>query len=862
MIKKKVLSTSLGAAFAAMAVLSFSPANAASLTQSDLDKLFASSQKVEIDRLTYSSPVFGVEKKENSFKFGSDGNGTLIINSANTVGDTIFGRNDQIEGGVIEIQGNLVLNLNLKNLNTAEGYNGLFGGDNPNQTFNNVKIKGDFELNGFYDGIEQKAEGTYIPYFYSNDGGSDFEVTGNVKISIITIAPTELEKPNSSTQAFTFIAGDSHNTLRTINVGNENSSFYLLNAYYRDLGSKEETISTAGANGVYAYGATDININAGKKVQIISIADYADAISAKKGGIVNLGSPELLQVIGAVDFFNSTGSSDGSATSARRQSQINGTFQGEDSFWFGDEKLRYDAKPETGQHGGDLNFTFKDGAEWIYMTNPRLTKITLEDDGAINMYDDYVLKLWTEKIIDLKTNYLPEYGSLSAFWPSVLKDGQLAHKHQIVAIDKLNGNNGVFRMDFDSFNKKDTDLVFIGNSDNTSTGEFKIQAHPEDPEDLVNSFGNVSDDNPLLFAYVAKPAADKIVFKDHPNLYNHKLYDYYAKIETRTYDEMKDKLSEYDTNYSDLYKTHDALELYGNKEDGTYWVITNIVTRESNTLVSLEAAGESGWGYATYLDRLAKRMGEIQYQDGNEGLWIRGRYSRLGKSSYDMKWGGVQFGGDYKNTERNRIGVALAFDNGKADFNKVDGKNDLHGFNLMAYDTWRHEDGWYLDATARYGKFHNKSHVKTPFERVSSNYRQSIFSLGLEGGKRMMLNEQHGIFMEPQLQVQWASVGKASWKTNNDIQAKIKRGNSFIGRAGTQLGKEWVDSKNRKNNVYVKADVLHEFGNGQKAEFSADGLTAKRKWGAKGTWYDAGVSGQFALGKQSWAHLDLEVDVL
>ena len=122
-------------------------------------------------------------------------------------------------------------------------------------------------------------------------------------------------------------------------------------------------------------------------------------------------------------------------------------------------------------------------------------------------------------------------------------------------------------------------------------------------------------------------------------------------------------------------------------------------------------------------------MGEIQYQEGSEGLWIRGRYSRLGKSSYDMKWGGAQFGGDYKNTERNRIGVALAFDNGKADFNHVDGKNDLHGFNLMAYDTWRHEDGWYLDATARYGKFHNKSHVKTITERVSSNYRQSIFSL-------------------------------------------------------------------------------------------------------------------------------------
>ena len=322
----------------------------------------------------------------------------------------------------------------------------------------------------------------------------------------------------------------------------------------------------AGANGVYAYGSTDINIKAGKKVQIISVADYADAISAKKGGRVDLGSPEMLQVIGVVDFFNSTGSNDGAATETSRQSRISGTFQGNNSFWFGDEKVRYTDKNPYGQHGGDLNFTFKDGAEWIYMVNPRLTKITLEDGGAVNMYDDYVLKLWQEKVVDPKTDLkLPEQASLADFWPSVIKDGQLAFKHQIVVLDKLNGNNGIFRMDFDSYDKKKTDLIFVGDTDNKTLGEFNIQAHPEDPEDLVNSFGNVSDDNPLLFAYVAKPAADKITFKDHPNIYNHKLYDYYAKIETRTYEEMKDKLAEYDTNYKVLdpktseFHEHDAL---------------------------------------------------------------------------------------------------------------------------------------------------------------------------------------------------------------------------------------------------------------------------------------------------------------
>ena len=316
----------------------------------------------------------------------------------------------------------------------------------------------------------------------------------------------------------------------------------------------------SGANGVYASGSTDINIKAGKKVQIISVADYADAISAKQGGRVDLGSPEMLQVIGVVDFF--TGDYNGAATETSRQSRISGTFQGNNSFWFGDEKVKYTDKNPHGQHGGDLNFTFKDGAEWIYMVNPRLTKITLEDGGAVNMYDDYVLKLWQEKVVDPKTDLkLPEQASLADFWPSVIKDGQLAFKHQIVVLDKLNGNNGIFRMDFDSYDKKKTDLIFVGDTDNKTLGEFNIQAHPEDPEDLVNSFGNVSDDNPLLFAYVAKPAADKITFKDHPNIYNHKLYDYYAKIETRTYEEMKDKLAEYDTNYKVLDPRTDAPEI-------------------------------------------------------------------------------------------------------------------------------------------------------------------------------------------------------------------------------------------------------------------------------------------------------------
>lgn len=297
----------------------------------------------------------------------------------------------------------MVLNVNLKPRDHETGKNSaIFGGaDHP---WRSVNIDGNFELNATFNTNGQTVTETYIPYFYSthspdSDGGS-FSVTGDVKISVVTIAPDAAK--NSSTNAFTFTANvsSSEEAKKTVNVGNPNSTFSLFTAYFKNPVKYDQANTMAGANGVYASGSTDINIKAGKKVQIISVADYADAISAKKGGRVDLGSPEMLQVIGVVDFF--TGDYNGAATGDSRQSRISGTFQGNNSFWFGDEKVKYTANNPYGQHGGDLNFTFKDGAEWIYMVNPRLTKITLEDGGAVNMYDDYVLKLWQEKIVDPK----------------------------------------------------------------------------------------------------------------------------------------------------------------------------------------------------------------------------------------------------------------------------------------------------------------------------------------------------------------------------------------------------------------------------------------------------------------------------
>lgn len=369
MFKTKVLNKHLALALTSGLLLMANAVNAESYTIGSItpDNGILKGNNVVVTQDTTGKPVFFAPSTK-PYVVG-DGSGTLTVNTNKTLGMVIFrdlGSSDQVGEGV-NLKGNLVLNVNLEpkdaDVDTVKpGYDGSgsFDGTYP---WMSVNIDGNFELNATFNS-NVSLDAVSIPYFYSNGGQSSFSVTGDVKISVLTVAPDA--NKNLSTNAFTFTAdtSSSEEAKKTVNLGNPNSTFSLFTAYFKDPDNYDKADTIAGANGVYAYGSTDINIKAGKKVQIISVADYADAISAKKGGRVDLGSPEMLQVIGVVDFFNTSGSNDGAATQTSRQSRISGTFQGNNSFWFGDEEVRYTDKNPHGQHGGDLNFTFKDGAEW------------------------------------------------------------------------------------------------------------------------------------------------------------------------------------------------------------------------------------------------------------------------------------------------------------------------------------------------------------------------------------------------------------------------------------------------------------------------------------------------------------------
>ena len=341
-----------------------------------------------------------------------------------------------------------------------------------------------------------------------------------------------------------------------------------------------------GANLFYAQDGGVITIGeVGKETftRAWAIGPKPDLISAKNGGKVVLHSKHN-QLVGNIDTLGTDfGTTD---------SEVGATFSGSDSFWFGDEQtfnniksivvtikdsslppitlngkedleellqggykdwgIPQDIKDKLDQillYIGDqiteeINLVFENGAQWTYFgdkqqtdhdlnifhgtaisTPKRISSITL-NGGIINLYDEDIQKKWEEI-------------GLTEAWADV------NIKHDYVRVGDLKGNGGIFRLDLDSDEQKNSDMVFIESS---STGGTHF-VEPYRPEDLAS----VSDSNRLTFALVASEA-DNISFADKQNIYGNSLFDYemyisQEKIDDSNKNELKDLIT---NNYADF----------------------------------------------------------------------------------------------------------------------------------------------------------------------------------------------------------------------------------------------------------------------------------------------------------------------
>lgn len=665
----------------------------------------------------------------------------------------------------------------------------------------------------------------------------------------------------------------------------------------------------AGVNLFYAKNEGTINLGTeGSSLKAWVLGKKPDLISAKEGGKVSIISKNN-QLIGNIDTLGTDFGSKGST--------ITGTFSGANSFWFGDEQtfqnfenitisasvgpitipIEINSKEKLNkllnrefdellpdwlgdqkataeeminnildnmlqidkgsQVSDKIELTFENGAQWTYFgdrqilnesqsvgmvdatavfesTPKRISAITL-NGGIINLYDEDIQRTWEEI-------------GLTDKWSDVKNI-----KHDYVRIGDLKGNGGIFRLDLDAEDRQNSDMVFIESS--SDGGQHFIE--PYRPEDLTS----VSDTNRLTFALTAE-GANSVSFADKQNIYGNSLFDYeliigHEKITINEDDEDdKDLIKKINEALVGIYKDFDDFNIV-DYNGGTHWYIKRLLTKESAASIGMRSAGYASYDLAVNMDRRDRRLQNAVFQnEEKDGLWARVQYGEAGAEHlYNADLTTVYVGYEKATSVDNRLGFSFAYTDGESDLNDLKGSGDLKRYEASVYDTLTF-GSHYLDFVARFGQVDNEFDVTNQSGTLttSGSFDQKYAALSAEYGYNF--KDEHNVFIEPQVQLQVAYLGDYNYRTERNMKVDADSDISVIGRVGLRTGKTF-ESSDYVGELYARADVLHQFTDGQDAQFSDLSDKVNVTWGNKDTWSTFGVGGYL-----NWKdNMSFQVDV-
>lgn len=458
----------------------------------------------------------------------------------------------------------------------------------------------------------------------------------------------------------------------------------------------------------------------------------------------------------------------------------------------------------------------------------RISSITLNNAGIINLYEEDIQNTWKE------------IGLLDV-WPELSNV-----KHDYVRIGDLKGTNGIFRLDLNSDNQTESDMVFIESS---STGGTHF-IEPYRPQDLAS----VSDINHLTFALTEKDA-NNITFADKQNIYGETLFDYELGLDKETItEENKEALQKLVTeNYPD-YENFNIDEYLG----GTNWFINRLTISQSSASVGMRSAGYASYDAAIRMDRRDRRLYESVFQnEENDGLWVRVQYGEAGAEHlYEADMTSVYVGYEKATSPDNRLGISFAYTDGNTDFSDVNGSGDIKRYEASVYDTLT-IGSHYFDFVGRFGQVENDFDVTNQIGtlRTTGSFDQKYAALSVEYGYN--LKDANNVFIEPQIQVQAAYLDGYTYKTERHMEVDADSDVSIIGRAGIRAGKTF-ESSDLMGELYARADVMHQFTNGQDAKFMDSEQSMKVNWGDTDTWSTFGVGGFMNVKDNLLLQVDVE----
>lgn len=478
---------------------------------------------------------------------------------------------------------------------------------------------------------------------------------------------------------------------------------------------------------------------------------------------------------------------------------------------------------------------FKVDATAVFESTPkRISAITL-NGGIINLYDEDIQRTW-EKI------------GLTDKWSDVKKI-----KHDYVRIGDLKGNGGIFRLDLDAENRQNSDMVFIESS--SDGGQHFIEPYNME---LLES---VSPTNTLTFALQEKLPEDGkskfVSFAEKQNIYGQSLFDYELEIDSR---KIEDTNQISDIKYDSWSEGEDKDDWDFNAEDyvhGKEWFIKRVTMTESAAAIGMRSAGYASYDLAVSMDRHDRRLQNAVFQnEEKDGLWARVQYGEAGAEHlYNADLTTVYVGYEKAISVDNRLGFSFAYTDGESDLNDLKGSGDLKRYEASVYDTLTF-GSHYLDFVARFGQVDNEFDVTNQSGALttSGSFDQKYAALSAEYGYNF--KDEHNVFIEPQVQLQVAYLGDYNYRTERNMKVDADSDISVIGRVGLRTGKTF-ESSDYVGELYARADVLHQFTDGQEAQFSDLSDKVNVTWGNKDTWSTFGVGGYL-----NWKdNMSFQVDV-
>ena len=481
------------------------------------------------------------------------------------------------------------------------------------------------------------------------------------------------------------------------------------------------------------------------------------------------------------------------------------------------------------------------------------------------------------------------------FESDIEKGGTVTLKMDNGAVWNVIGQSYVTNLEFGAKGGGTVDLTYEGNAlrikELAGQGTFNLVLYGDSDTQHEKSEGN------MLYIYNAENAGEQTV-----NLAESALYidygekvrfatlgkDAYGKVSFKVEDVKEEGIN--DVSYSTEYEEYNANDtenivyngdeannnkpgndLVNNKDNETdgfdaaeNWYLTRAKEKINDNGQTVIEMAKANYASAVYMDNLNKRLGDMSFVEGNEGLWVRMRNDRVGEDSeYRLRNYMTQIGYDKTydlDDGKEYRGAALDYTQGEMEYKNIHGESNIDRYTFTAYDTRVYNSGSYADYVARAGYMESDFEIygRQTGNKAEGDFDNLYFGLSAEFGKRYNFGEEERSYFEPQVQLQYTYIDDTDYTTNQNTKVDYDNIHSLIGRAGFRLGHDFYEEDSKDNTIYLKADINHEFLGDQ--DVSAMDLTGKldETYHNDGTWYDVGIGGAKNLSENLYVYADVE----